>query len=66
MNRAQTKPAMDQPGWKGSILRFWQRSYAADYLGYVLLQVAYFGVSNVGSYRCLLSTYADQSCRASS
>ncbi|KAK5100242.1 hypothetical protein LTR24_001037 [Lithohypha guttulata] len=34
---------MDQPGWKGSILRFWQRSYAADYLGYVLLQVAYFG-----------------------
>lgn len=35
---------MDQPGLKGAILRFWQRSYAADYLGYVLLQLAYFGV----------------------
>jgi len=39
--------AIDQPGWKGAILRFWQRSYAADYLGYVLLQLAYFGVSIV-------------------
>lgn len=35
---------VDQPGWKGAIARFWQRSYAADYLGYVLLQLAYFGV----------------------
>lgn len=26
-----------------SILRFWQRSYVADYVGYVLLQVVYFG-----------------------
>ena len=35
---------MDQPGLKGAVLRFWQRSYAADYLGYILLQLAYFGV----------------------
>lgn len=61
----QTMPVMDQPGWKGAVLRFWQRSYAADYLGYVLLQAAYFGVSNVRSY-CLLWTYADQIRRASS
>lgn len=41
---------MDQPGLKGAILRFWQRSYAADYLGFVLLLLAYFGVSNLLPY----------------
>lgn len=35
---------MDQPGLKGAALRFWQRSYAADYLGFVLLLLAYVGV----------------------
>lgn len=38
------RSVMDQPGLQGAIQRFWQRSYAADYLGYVLLQVAYLGV----------------------
>lgn len=34
----------DKPGLLGATTRFWQRSYAADYVGYVLLQLAYFAV----------------------
>ena len=46
-----TMVAMDLAGWKGAVLRFWQRSYAADYVGYVLLQVAYFGVRSTSPAR---------------
>jgi len=32
---------MEQPGFIGAVSRFWQRSYAADYISFVLLLVAY-------------------------
>lgn len=34
-------PLTSQPGALGAAARFWQRSYAPDYLGIVLLEVAY-------------------------
>jgi hypothetical protein len=34
-------PLTSQPGVLGATARFWQRSYAPDYLGIVLLEVAY-------------------------
>ncbi|KAH8760299.1 phosphatidic acid phosphatase type 2/haloperoxidase [Hyaloscypha finlandica] len=31
-------------GWVGSLARFWQKTYAPDYLGYALLMAAYFSI----------------------
>ncbi|PMD65738.1 acid phosphatase/Vanadium-dependent haloperoxidase [Hyaloscypha bicolor E] len=31
-------------GWIGSLARFWQKTYAPDYLGFTLLMVAYFSI----------------------
>jgi len=33
-----------QTGWIGSIARFWQKTYAPDYLGFALLLTAYFSI----------------------
>lgn len=40
----------ETPGVWGALKRFWQRSYAADYVGFTLLVAAYVMVSN--SQRC--------------
>ncbi|KAH8792370.1 phosphatidic acid phosphatase type 2/haloperoxidase [Hyaloscypha sp. PMI_1271] len=31
-------------GWVGSLARFWQKTYAPDYLGFALLMAAYFSI----------------------
>lgn len=39
-------PVSEATGAWGAIQRFWQRSYAADYVGFVLLVSAYIFVSS--------------------
>lgn len=39
------RPITEAYGLIGAVARFWQRSYAADYVGFALLEVAYMGVS---------------------
>lgn len=51
---------LDKPGFPGAVARFYRRSYAADYVGYVLLQLAYFAVSLSRMTRNLLHTDCDQ------
>lgn len=49
------------PGWIGAVARFWQRSYAPEYLGLAMLIAVYIVVSH-GSYT-LLHMYCHSSCR---
>ena len=34
-------PLSQRPGVSGALARFWQRSYAPDWLGFLLLEAAY-------------------------
>lgn len=45
MLKKMAPPLTQKQGALGAIARFWQRSYAPDYLGIVLLEVAYELVS---------------------
>lgn len=51
-------PLTQQQGALGAIARFWQRSYAPDYLGFIVLEVAYELVGSLQLDRksCLLWT----------
>lgn len=47
MSRHETQRSLEgrmlwqQPGVIGAVARFWQRSYAPDYIGFLLLETAY-------------------------
>lgn len=57
-SKARRSSGLSQrPGLEGSVARFWQRSYAADYVGFALLITAYMFVRSLSLLRSMPTDY---------
>lgn len=51
-----------KPGFLGALARFWQRSYAADYICLIVITVAWFLVSDIPGIRIPMGAFSRAPC----